>query len=296
MGKTKVLILGVSGMLGHMLMNIMSRREDLIVKGTVRNCDSLTKEFLKRHLHSLYLNISADNKDSIRFVVQDFKPDIIINSIGIIKQIKEASNSITSININSLFPHILCKEFSDFCKIIHISTDCVFDGLKGNYIETDNPTPTDLYGRSKLLGELTNYNNCVTLRTSIIGHELKTTFGLLEWLRGQEGKSIKGFSKAIFSGFPVCELEKIIHDHVLFNELKGLYHVSAYPINKFHLLGILKSEYDLNIEINKDESFVLDRSLNSDRFMGITGYKRSSWGAMIKDMKNYFELNSGIYK
>lgn len=296
MGKTRVLILGASGMLGHMLLDIMSKREDIIVKGTIRSCNGLTKSFFERHLPNLYLNISAEDSDSIRFVVQDFKPDIIINSIGIIKQIKEASNAITAISINSLFPHILSKEFGKLCRIVHISTDCVFDGIKGNYIEADNPTPTDLYGRSKLIGELTSYDNCITLRTSIIGHELKTAFGLLEWLRSQEGKSVKGFSKAIFSGFPVCELEKIIYNHVLNSDLKGLYHVSAYPINKFDLLNIIKSEYGLNIEINKEDSFVIDRSLNSDRFLNITGYERSSWGSMIKDMKNYFELNSDLYK
>lgn len=296
MNKTKVLILGASGMLGHMLMNIMSKREDLIVKGTIRGQESLTESFLKRHTSNLYLNISADDSASIRFVVQDFKPDVIINSIGIIKQIKEASNSVTSISINSLFPHMLSKEFSDLCRIIHISTDCVFDGLKGNYVETDNSAPIDLYGRSKLIGELTSYDNCVTLRTSIIGHELKTKYGLLEWLRSQEGKSVKGFSNAIFSGFPVCELERIIHDYVLNSALKGLYHVSAHPINKFDLLNIIKSEYGLNIEINKDDSFKIDRSLNSDRFLGATGYKRSSWETMIEDMKIYFELNNDIYR
>lgn len=296
MGKTKVLILGASGMLGHMLLDVMSQREDLIVRGTIRRYDSLTESFFKKHNYNLFLNISADNIDSIKFIVKDFKPDIIINAIGIIKQIKEASNAINSISVNSLFPHILCDMFSEFCRIIHISTDCVFDGEVGDYNEDDNPTPTDLYGRSKLLGELTTYKNCVTLRTSIIGHELKTKFGLLEWFINQEGKSVKGFSGAIFSGFPVLELEKIIHDHVIPNDLKGLFHVSAYPINKFDLLNIIKSEYGLDIQIDKDTSFVINRSLNSDKFMNITGYKRSSWKDMIKDMKNYYEISKDLYK
>jgi dTDP-4-dehydrorhamnose reductase len=296
MGKIKVLILGASGMLGHMLLNIMSKREDLIVKGTVRSFDTLSDIFLKEHCKNIYVhNVNAQNLDSLKCVVNDFEPDVIINAIGIIKQIKQAYDPVTSISINSLFPHTLRENFSSRCKIIYISTDCVFDGLKGNYTETCNPTPVDLYGRSKLLGEVTGHDNCVTIRTSIIGHELQSSFGLLDWFRTQRGGTVKGFSKAIYSGFPVTELEKIIYGYVLKNDLKGLYHVSSEPINKYDLLRVVNTVYDLGVNIEKDESFILDRSLKSDHFTEVTGYKSPDWSCMIKDLKTYFDLNKKFY-
>lgn len=295
MGKTKVLILGASGMLGHMLLDLMSHRDNLCVMGTIRNCKTLSSGFIDKYNDRLYSGISSDNIDSINSIVQKFEPHAIINAIGIIKQIKLANDPIVSLSVNSLFPHILCKKFHNSCKVIQISTDCVFDGAKGNYTEDDNPNPIDLYGRTKLLGEVLNYKNCVTLRTSIIGHELKTSFGLLEWFRNQENKTIKGFSRAIYSGFTVNELEKIIAHHVLNSDLGGLYHVSSNPINKYDLLNIVKMIYGVNVDITEDNSFILDRSLNSDRFLIATGYKRRSWEDMIIDMNKYFVDRKMLY-
>jgi len=291
MEKIKVLIFGASGMLGHMLMDLMSKRGNFEVRGTVRDYQTLTPDFLERHRGSLYNWTTVDTFHIIDEIVDDYEPDVIINAIGIIKQIKLAKDAVTSISVNSLFPHQICNKYGDRSKVIHISTDCVFDGKKGNYTEEDNPAPADLYGRSKLLGEVCDYKNCVTLRTSIIGHELKTKFGLVEWFLDQNNKTVKGFSNAIFSGFTVNELEKIISEYVIGTDIEGLYHVSADPINKYDLLSLIKDVYGLNIEIEKDSSFVIDRSLNSNRFMNYTGCRRNSWVNMIKDMYNYYCLN-----
>lgn len=292
----KILILGSSGMLGHCLLNLMSKRNDIEVKGTIRDKSTLNKKFLYRHSNRLYNRVEAYDISSLFYPVEDFKPDIIINAIGIIKQLKSSNNALSCININSLLPHMLCSLFSDQCRIIHISTDCVFDGLKGNYTEEDNPSPVDLYGRSKLLGEVYDNESCITLRTSIIGHELFTHRGLLEWFLNQKGKTVNGFTKAIFTGFTVLELERIIHDYIIDSKLSGLYQISSEKISKFSLLNFIKDTYKLNIEVIMETNFEMDRSLNSDKFKRATGYKPPIWEKMIEDNYNYYLSNKYLYE
>lgn len=167
--------------------------------------------------------------------------------------------------------------------MIHISTDCVFSGTKGNYTESDVSDATDLYGRTKYLGEV-EYPHCVTLRTSIIGHELRTDLSLVDWFLNQTG-TVKGFTKAIYTGFPTVEMERIITNHVIPNEdLRGTYHVSSAPISKYDLLSLVKSVYRKQIDIEKFDNFVLDRSLDSSKFQLVTGYKPPSWDTMVEDM------------
>ena len=130
MEKIKVLIFGASGMLGHMLMDLMSKRGNFEVRGTVRDYQTLTPDFLERHRGSLYNWTTVDTFHIIDEIVDDYEPDVIINAIGIIKQIKLAKDAVTSISVNSLFPHQICNKYGDRSKVIHISTDCVFDGKK----------------------------------------------------------------------------------------------------------------------------------------------------------------------
>ena len=162
-------------------------------------------------------------------------------------------------------------------RLIHISTDCVFSGRKGNYSEDDLPDPPDLYGRSKLLGEVEG-KNCLTIRTSMIGRELKGTHGLLEWLLSQRDAQVRGFKRAIFSGFTTQALadtiEEIVSEH---RGLNGVWHVAAEPITKFDLLTLVKQTYGLAVEIEPDEAFVCDRSLNGSRFNSATGFRSPSW-------------------
>jgi dTDP-4-dehydrorhamnose reductase len=281
----RVVILGGSGMLGHKLAQSFSPVFDTHVtfRSAFPDFDRLGVELAGRST----VGVSAQDLDSVRRVLSTVRPDVVVNCIGIVKQDAAAKDPIASITVNSLFPHQVGQACADGgARLIHVSTDCVFSGNKGNYAETDFPDADDLYGRTKLLGEVTA-PNALTIRTSIIGRELAGHHGLLEWFLSQEGKRIRGFTRAIFSGFTTNALAsilcKIIIDH---QALTGLWHVAAEPINKFDLLSLIRSIYGSNIEIDPDNAFVCDRSLDGSRFRTATGLTAPSWPDMIRDMHN----------
>lgn len=281
--KQTVLILGATGMLGHTLLGELSKRADLTVFASVRasSCpDDISEAFRER----IFTNVDADNQDSILKALAGVKPDVVINCIGIIKQLAAAKDPLTAITINALFPHRLalaCKAAG--CRLIHISTDCVFSGEKGNYTEEDFSDATDLYGRTKFLGEV-DYPHCVTLRTSIIGHELKGCYSLIDWFLAQEGR-VNGYTGAIYSGFPTVEMARIIAEYVIPNHsLSGLYHVSSEPISKYELLRLVAEIYGKRVEIAPYDDFRCDRSLCSHRFGVVTGYNPPTWREMLVAM------------
>jgi dTDP-4-dehydrorhamnose reductase len=234
-------------------------------------------------------NVDADKPDSILKALAEIKPDVVINCVGIIKQLAAAKNPLTAITINSLFPHRLalaCKVAGS--RLIHISTDCVFSGMKGNYTEEDFSDAADLYGRTKFLGEV-DYPHCVTLRTSIIGHELKGCYSLIDWFLAQAGR-VNGYTGAIYSGFTTVEMASIIADYVIPNpSLSGLHHVSSEPISKYELLCLVAEFYGKQVEITPFDDFHCDRSLDSRRFRAITGYIPPSWREMVVAMNRAFQ-------
>ena len=271
MTKKKILILGVAGMLGHALFTEFSQRDNFAVTATARSAEGLSQWFGPELLSNIRGGVDAHNADSIPRVLDDVKPDVVINCIGIIKQLPEARDPVTSISINSLFPHRLaaaCKTVG--ARLIHFSTDCVFSGRKGMYTEDDEPDAMDLYGRTKLLGEVI-YPYCITLRTSIIGHELQGKFGLIEWFLAQEGK-VRGYTHAIYSGFPTVEIANIINKYVIPNTaLSGLYHVSSAAISKNDLLTLVAEKYKKEITIEPYGEYYQNRALDSGRFRAATG-------------------------
>ena len=212
------------------------------------------------------------------------RPDVVVNCVGLVKQLADANDPLQAVPINTLLPHRLAALcLATGARLVHISTDCVFSGAKGNYLETDFPDAYDLYGRSKLLGEV-DYPHAITLRTSIIGHELSGHRSLVNWFLAQQG-AVKGFTRAIFSGLPTVELATVVRDFVLpLKELHGLYHVSAKAINKFDLLQLLAKAYGKNIEIIPSANLVIDRSLNSSRFKDATGYLSGEWSTLVQRM------------
>ena len=217
--------------------------------------------------------------------METINPDVVINAVGIIKQLPEASDSERLTRINTKLPHALEKLAGAFgFKLICISTDCVFSGDKGNYRESDVPDATDIYGRSKLRGEVTGANS-LTIRTSIIGRELDSSHSLVEWFLRHRGKRVNGYTKAIYSGFPTIVFAKIIarliSDHPLIN---GLYHISSAPISKYGLLGLINKAYETDIEILPVDDVVVNRSLDCSRFKSITCFERRPWDAMIEQM------------
>ncbi|HEX6124948.1 MAG TPA: SDR family oxidoreductase, partial [Pyrinomonadaceae bacterium] len=246
----KVLVLGGGGMLGHKLVH---RWQDMFetwttVRGRFADYERFGIFDRERTIDSLSVTDTA----SLEEVVGQVRPDVIFNAVGIVKQVPNAKNTVTTLLINSVLPHQLADIAQKFdARLIQISTDCVFEGTRGNYTEDDRPDATDLYGRSKNLGEVTG-KNCLTLRTSIIGRELTTSHGLVEWFLSNRGKTVKGYANAIFSGFPTVVLADIISNLITnYRELSGLYHVSSDPINKFDLLSLLKTSYKVNIEVER---------------------------------------------
>ena len=280
------MILGLTGMLGNAMFRVLSEKPDLVVYGTARN--ESAKHYFSENFHKhIVVGVDVENHDSLVKAFATVKPDVVVNCVGLVKQLADANDPLLAVPINTLLPHrlaALCHATS--ARLIHISTDCVFSGSKGGYLETDFPDAYDLYGRSKLLGEV-DYPHATTLRTSIIGHELSGHRSLVNWFLAQQG-SVKGFTRAIFSGLPTVELATIVRDVVLpHHELHGLYHVASKPINKFDLLQLIAKAYGKDTKINPSEELVIDRSLNADRFNQATGYEPPEWPALIKRMNKF---------
>jgi len=282
----KVLVLGASGMLGNAAFRLFAESEGFDVIGTVRGERSM-RLFPESLRSALISGVDVENIDSLTRVLGETRPDVVINCIGLVKQLAEADDPLAAIPINSLLPHRLARLCAVAgARFVHMSTDCVFSGSKGMYTEEDFSDARDLYGRSKFLGEV-DYPNAITLRTSIIGHELEGSRSLVGWFLAQ-GASVRGFKRAVFSGLPTVEIARLIRDHVLPNPpLHGLYHVSADPINKYDLLRLVADAYGKSIDIEADDSFVIDRSLDSSRFRSITGFQPKPWAELVKSMKDF---------
>jgi dTDP-4-dehydrorhamnose reductase len=279
----KILVFGGNGMLGHKL--VRSFQQKFEVWTTLRGRFDTVTKFGMFDAEKTIENIDVAETEAILKAIERSQPDVVINAVGIIKQLPTSKDVVNTLTINSIFPHRLAGLAERFgFRLICISTDCVFEGTKGNYSEDDTPDATDLYGRSKNLGEVTG-KNCITLRTSIIGRELESTHSLVEWFLSNRGKYVKGFVNAIYSGFPTVVFADIIENLILeHRDLSGLYHVSSDPINKFELLELIKSKFKLDIEIEPFEDFRIDRSLDSTKFRQVTGFAPQSWEEMIERM------------
>ena len=282
----RVLVLGATGMLGNAMFRVLSASSIVEVYGTARNVSS-KQYFSDIYSRQLLVGVDVENHDSLIKAFATIQPDVVVNCVGLVKQLADANDPLQAVPLNTLLPHrlaALCQVTRS--RLIHISTDCVFSGIKGNYFESDFPDAYDLYGRSKLLGEV-DYPHAITLRTSIIGHELSGSRSLMGWFLAQQG-TVKGFTRAIFSGLPTVELSRVVCDFVLPHpELHGLYHVAAKPINKFDLLKLVAKTYGKDIEIVPSDELVIDRSLNADRFMGATGYVPPEWSVLIQRMYEF---------
>lgn len=284
--KHKILVLGASGMLGNAVLRYFALNTTHEVVGSIRS--ERTKKRLPAEIQKFsIMGGSVDEPDTLIRLFDEAEPTIVINCVGLIKQIEDAKNPLTAIPINSILPHRLAKLCSLVgSRLVHLSTDCVFSGAKGMYVETDMPDASDVYGRTKLLGEV-DYPNAITLRTSIIGHELGGANSLIGWFLAQTG-TVKGFNRAVFSGFPTVEIARIISEHVIPNpELHGLYHLSADPIDKATLLRLVAKAYSKDIEIQDDDRLVIDRSLDSTRFREATGFLPQAWPDLIKAMHQF---------
>lgn len=282
----KVLVLGASGMLGNTVIRHLGSDDRFHAVGTVR--DATARDLLPASLrHCIVPNVDADQLDSVLRVFAEFRPEVVINCIGVVKQLTSLQTTLGLLPINALFPHRL----AEICaiantRLIHFSTDCVFSGAKGMYTERDEPDALDLYGQSKRMGEV-NGARVLTIRTSIIGHELRSKFGLVEWFLNQT-KEVQGFTNAVFSGLPTIEVARVLADYVLPSpNLEGTYHLAADPISKCALLKLISEIYSHNIPIHETNEPAIDRSLDPRRFNAATGYHTKPWRQMILSMHDY---------
>lgn len=280
-GEKRVLVLGGAGMLGHKVVQLLSG--ELTVVAGVR---SLRPELQAAGLTpEAWVTFDAMRPDTVAQAIERAAPDVIVNAVGVIKQSHRANDDVAMVATNSLFPHVVAKLAAERgARVVHLSTDCVFSGKKGQYTDADVPDATDLYGRSKLVGELTG-SHCITLRTSMIGRELYGRVALAEWFLQSRG-TVKGFKHAVFSGLTTPELSRVIRHVVLAHPtLSGVYQVAADPIDKYALLALLRDAFGTPVDIEPEETFVLDRSLNGSRFRAATGYVVPDWPQMIHEMK-----------
>jgi dTDP-4-dehydrorhamnose reductase len=284
------LVLGVTGMLGSAVFRRLSGRGDVELFGTARS-PLVFRFFDDRASARIEAGVDVENVDQLVGLFARLRPAAVINCVGMVKQLPAARDPLATVSLNALLPHRLAR-LCTLCgaRLVHISTDCVFSGRQGNYGEQDRPDAEDLYGRSKLLGEVTDRADVLTLRTSLIGRELVTRHGLIEWFLGQTG-SVRGFSEAIFSGLPTDELATVIAERVLPRpDLHGLYHVGAEPVNKYDLLQLVRTVYGRSTRIVEDASVKVDRSLNSSRFRRVTGYVAPGWPELIRQMHAFGPL------
>jgi len=285
----RLLVLGATGLIGHAVFQTLYQCKNFKVTGTVKTREQ-KKVFDSSIQDRLIDGVDATNESIMKEVFERSRPDQVINCIGYTKH--QPDNSIAYIALNSVLPHRLvdlCNQFNS--RLIHISTDCVFSGEKGNYQEGDIPDAEDAYGKSKILGEIFD-GNSITLRTSTIGHELFTNHGLLNWFLAQHG-SCEGYRNAIFSGLPTIIFSEIIRDLVIpDSQLRGLYHVSASPINKYDLLTLIAEIYQKKIEIKVNDSIKINRSLNHQKFSSQTGLKPPPWENLINYMHSSYHMNA----
>lgn len=281
--KPVVLILGATGMLGNAALRFFAESPRYLVVGAMRSAGAAAKlpAELRGNLHA------GLDLERLEPLFAEVSPDVVVNCVGVVKQLREAEDPLTAIPINSLLPHRLARLCrARGARLIQVSTDCVFSGSKGSYREEDEPDARDLYGRSKLLGEVDG-DGAVTLRTSMIGHELGAPHGLLGWFLSQRGR-VRGYRRAVFSGLPTVELARVMRDFVIPRpELKGVFHVSAEPISKYDLLALIASTYGFACEIVPDDEVVIDRSLDSAKFRRATGYVAPAWPQLIEAMHRF---------
>jgi dTDP-4-dehydrorhamnose reductase len=282
----KVLVLGASGMIGHRMWAEFGKSFETY--GVVRRAElGPLKELEGISSDKSFTGVEVSDLGRVESIIKEVHPEVVLNCVGIIKQIKESKNPIVTIETNSLFPHHLAEICErDGARMIQFSTDCVFSGKRGFYSEQDTPDSTDLYGKTKSLGEVVDYQNVVTIRTSCVGRELFGVNGLLEWFVHQNGKKVNGFSKAIFSGFPSKKLAEILIEKIVPNkELSGLYHLACEKINKYELLLLFKETLGLDIGVGINTEFEVDRSLNADFFNKKVGFDYIPWSELVKDIK-----------
>ena len=269
-------------MLGHAVVQTLAEAADFEVYGAGRSPVRLEGVAAERLIHG----VDALDDDALQGLFDTVRPEAVVNAVGVIKQLKTAEDPLQAIPLNALLPHrlaALCERSG--ARLVQISTDCVFAGDRGGYSEDDRPDAVDLYGLSKQMGEVTARPSAITLRTSLIGRELGTRNGLIEWFL-HAGPEVKGYRRAVFSGLPTVVFAEVLRDHVLPRpDLHGVFHVGGDAIDKDELLRLAAEVYGVAKDIVPVDEPRIDRSLDSGRFRAETGFSPPPWRAMLETMR-----------
>jgi dTDP-4-dehydrorhamnose reductase len=279
----RVIVLGATGMLGHVLVEQLAPQFELHVG--VRDVERARRLGVGGEAHA----VDALEPAAVAALIGRLRPAVVVNAIGLVKQLEEASRPIPAITVNALLPHVLLEAAGAHgARLVHVSTDCVFSGrlpAPRAYREDDTADAEDLYGRTKLLGELTEAPG-LTLRTSIIGRELERASGLMEWFAAQQGAALNGFTNAIFSGLTTRALARVIGSVIRDRPgLSGLYQVAAEPISKYDLLVRLRDVLGVECEIRAVDEPRVNRALDGSRFLADTGIAVPSWDQMLEEYR-----------
>jgi dTDP-4-dehydrorhamnose reductase len=284
----RIIILGGTGMLGHQLWKYLATCfPDTFV--TIRNCRDDYGNSNLYQSESVIENIDVSDLNVVTGVLKAIQPNIILNCIALTPRREVPDNPISSIFLNALLPHHLAKVAGDIgARVIHFSTDCVFDGTTGHYKDNSLTNATDLYGRTKALGEITA-GHVLTLRSSFIGRELRDGTELLEWFLAQQCE-VKGFKNAIYTGFTTLEISRVI-EHLLrrYPDAAGLYNVSSDPISKYDLLKLIAEKMRPSMKVLPEEQFRCDRSLDSTRFRKEFDYTPPNWETMVEELSQKYK-------
>jgi dTDP-4-dehydrorhamnose reductase len=286
MSLAKVIVLGGAGMLGHKMFQVLRERLTgtfCTVREDVRKPPFDRVEFLQGE--HIVPGVDVTDFPALEETLSAFRPEYVVNCVGVIKQRAEAVSSIPSITINSLLPHMLAQMAARWGgRVIHFSTDCVFNGTRGGYTEEDISDAEDLYGKTKFLGEVAG-PNALTLRTSIIGRELTEHRSLLDWFLAQNHKAIRGYRRVIYSGVTTNYLSELVASIIQEHPgLNGLYQVASEPISKYDLLCLLREAYQLDVRIEPDDLEVSDRSMRCDKLRVAIGYQCPPWPALARQL------------
>jgi len=282
-------------MLGHRLLISLSALGHEVV-GTVRGVPAAMPKAITQAGARLIGDVTIERDGRIEKVLDEVRPDVVLNCIGVVKQLSSAKDPLIAIPVNAMFPH----QLADACakrrvRMIHFSSDCVFSAQGGPYSEASWPDPRDLYGRSKLLGEV-NTPNALTLRSSIIGHELGAGSGLIAWVLRNRGRRVSGYARAFYTGVTTDFMSRAVHRLLTdFPELCGVWHLSADPISKYDLVRLVDETYGLGLTIDRDESFVCDRRLDSTPLRDRTGIVPPPWRQMVEEMHASYDRDGESY-
>ena len=289
----KILILGGDGMIGHKMTQVLSSQNHEIVI-SVREKRDLTLKSVSSKPKVFFNDFLKDN--ILDFLVK-VNPDVIINAIGVTIRRGSTKNISETIYLNSLFPHQLSNWALAFKKrLIHFSTDCVFSGSEGSYLEDTTPNALDYYGKTKGLGEI-NSKSSLTIRSSMIGPELFNKTELFEWIINNKEKEINGFSRVMYSGVTTVYMARLLADLIdNHKNLNGIYNVASKPISKFELLHLINDNFDLGLIINDDKTVISNKTLNASKIEKEIGLQPPSWDELIFELKKDYMNFIDLYK